>query len=262
MPFPPIGRALKHWRRQRNLSQLDLALQAGISARHLAFIETGRSRPSGKVVLRLAQALALSLRDRNALLEAAGLAPVYPETPLTSTTLAPFRRIVDLILHNHEPFPAFAFDRWWNIIDANSTARRIFPGLLELEALGMITMLYGPGPIRDMIVNWEEVAWAGLERIRGDAAATGHPEKLTVLIAQMERWLEGTLRPAPSNADVGVVACPVFRFGDQLVRTVTTVTTFSAALDVTLQELRIEQIFPLDASSEAFFRQFAEHNRS
>lgn len=253
MATPPIGRSLKHWRSVRGLSQLELALRAGISARHLSFVETGRSRPGERVVLDLAEALDLPLRERNALLAAAGLTPAYRETPLDAEVLAPFRRTMELILRGHEPFPAFALDRWWNVVDANDTARRLFPNLAQADSADMLEILYGPGPLRDSIVNWAELAWGGLEAVRRDARATGFPDRLMALIERMETWLEGVPRPEPRAEEAGIVACPVFRFGDQTVSTVVTTTTFGGARDVTLEELRIEQIFPADAEAEAFF---------
>lgn len=255
---PPIGRALKHWRRLRGVSQLELAVQADVSSRHLSFIESGRSRPSEAIVLRLATALALPLRDRNALLEAAGLSPAYPETPLDADVLAPFRRVVDLILKCHEPFPALVIDRFWNVLDVNPVAARLFPALRNATGLEALSLFYGPGPIRDAIVNFDEVAYSGLERLRAEAAEAGYPEELTRLIAQMETWLAHVPRAAREQVHAGILACPTFRFGDRIVRTVSTLTTFNRVNDVTLQELRIEQIFPADAASEAFFRDFAQ----
>lgn len=239
------------------MSQLTLALEAGISARHLSFIESGRARPSERVVLSLAKALGLSLRDSNALLEAAGLVPFYSERALGSVELAPFKRVLDLILRGHEPFPALAFDRWWNIVDANDVAQRLFPEIKQAESVATIEILYRPGRLREAILNWEEVAWAALERVRQEATASGYPPQLMELAGRLAGWLEGSPHGASSRSDLGIVACPVFEFSGTVVRTLSTLTTFGGAQDVTLQELRIEQVFPLDAEAEAFFRDFA-----
>lgn len=220
--------------------------------------ESGRSRPGSQVVLRLAAALELPVRERNALLEAAGLAPIYPETPLDSELLAPFRRVIDLILRGHEPYPALVFDSRWTFVDANETAYRLFPALRETGTRDLLAMLCQPGPVRDAIENWPEVAWHALDRIRHEAATTGYPEPLVALARQVEAWLRGVDRPAQTDQADSLLVCPTFRFGDSLVRTVTTVTTFGSARDVTLQELRIEQVFPADPEADAFFRRFAE----
>jgi transcriptional regulator with XRE-family HTH domain len=253
--LPPIGRALKHWRRLRGQSQLDLANAAGVSARHLSFIESGRARPRESVVLRLAAALNLPLRDRNVMLEAAGFAPAYRHTPLTSDALAPFRQVVERILRCHEPFPALVLDRFWNVLDMNDVAARLFPSLRNAAGKDALAIFFAPGPIRDAIENFGEVAWSGLERLRIDAAESGYPGVLTTLTEQVERWLSDVPRPSADPVHMGLLACPTFRIGGRRIRTVTTLTTFSRVDDVTLQELRIEQIFPADAESEAFFRE-------
>lgn len=252
-----IGKALKHWRRLRGLSQLELSLRADVSARHLSFIESGRSRPGDTVVLRLAGALALAHRDTNALLAAAGFSPAFRETPLEEDSLTPFRRVIELMLKCHEPFPALVLDRAWNVIDLNSAAEALFPSLRGARGLDALGLFYGAGPVREAIVNFDEVAWGGLERLRMDAAEAGFPPEMTVLIESVEQWISNVPRPSDTESLTGQFSCPTFRFGDQLVRTITTVTTFSRAPDITLQELRVEQIFPADAASEAFFRRLA-----
>jgi transcriptional regulator with XRE-family HTH domain len=251
-----FGRSLKHWRKLRGLSQLDLALAAGVSPRHLSFVESGRSRPGRDVVLRLCDALDLALRDRNVLLETAGLPAAWPETPLQAQALEPFRRIVRQLLSGHEPFPAFALDRWWNVVDVNAAAERLFPGVRGLDADGVVALFFGPG-LRQKLVNWPEVAHAGLERLRAEARALGHPPQLTRLVQQVEGWLASTPRPRPSPDAAALVACPILRVGERQIRTVSTLVQFGSAQDVTLQELRVELVFPADAESEAALRALA-----
>jgi transcriptional regulator with XRE-family HTH domain len=251
----PFGQSLKHWRKLRGLSQLDLAHQAGVGPRHLSFLESGRSRPGRDVVLRLCDALDLALRDRNALLETAGLAAAYPQTPLQDQALKPFRQIVRQLLQRHDPFPAFALDRWWNVVDANVSAERLFPGLRALDAEAALALFFGPGPQRQALVNWSEVAHAGLERLRTESRALGHPPELTRLTQRLEGWLAGTPRPPP-RADTGaLVSCPILRVGSRQIRTVSTIVQFGSAQDVTLQELRVELLFPADPESEEALRE-------
>src|SRR3954465_12109364 len=125
----PLGTLLKDWRRRRRLSQLDLALEAGVSARHLSFVETGRSKPSREMVLHLAEQLEVPLRDRNHLLLAAGYAPAYGERPLDAPEMEPVREAIDGVLAGHAPFPAIAFDRWWNLVAANEPLALLTDGV-------------------------------------------------------------------------------------------------------------------------------------
>lgn len=128
-----FGRHMKQWRRQRGLSQLQLAVRADVSQRHLSFIETGRSRPRADVVHKLAEALEIPLRERNMMLEAAGLAPSYPEMPLSNDAVAPFRHAIQRMLEAHEPYPAYVINRWWELVDANEAGHRLFPGVLPVS---------------------------------------------------------------------------------------------------------------------------------
>jgi transcriptional regulator with XRE-family HTH domain len=252
MSASPFGRLLRHWRIQRGVSQLDLALAASVSARHVSFLETGRSRPGVDVILRLGEALDLSPRDQNDLFLTAGLPPHYPTVEPGDPRLAPHRRVLELMLKNHEPFPCLVLDRWWNVLDANAPARKLFGVSPPMEAAAVIDLLYGPGPLRAAMVNWSVVAWSGLTRLRRESRALGLPSALTTLTARVEGHLVDVPRPAESGDDV--VVCPVFEFGGVRVRTVSTITQFSAALDVGLDEVRIEHVFPGDHASEQFFR--------
>jgi hypothetical protein len=133
----------------------------------------------------------------------------------------------------------------------------MFPGLRGLDAERSIALFFGPGPLREVLVNWPEVAHAGLDRLRTESRAQGHPPQLTRLVQQVERWLEGTTRPHPRPDATALVACPVLRIGGQQIRTVSTVVQFGSAQDVTLQELRVELLFPADAESDAALRALA-----
>lgn len=251
----PFGRLLRHWRTTRGLAQFDLSRIAGVAPRHLSFLETGRSRPGQDVVLRLADALALPLRERNQLLEAAGLAAVYPHATPTDTRLAPYRRVLDRILAVHEPFPCLVLDRWWNLLDANATTCALFGVAPPVPAEALTDLLFGPGPLREAMVNWPEVAWHGLERLRSEARAAGLPQDLTALVERVEGHLRGVPRPKIDLVSGAIVVCPIFEFGGRRVRTMSTVTTFGGALDVGLDEVRVEHIYPADAEAEAFFRE-------
>jgi transcriptional regulator with XRE-family HTH domain len=253
----PFGLQLRHWRRVRGWSQLDLALRAEISPRHLSFMETGRSRPTAGMVLRLAEALDVPLRERNELLNGAGLAPAYPERALNAEELAPFRAIVDRMLKQHEPYPAFAIDRWWDIVAANRPAQRLLPQAFAGDnRTNAIEVFLAPGMVRDIMENWQELAWTTVARLRREVAAAGSDRRLRALLDRAEALIADVHPPDMDGASTPVVASRL-RLGDRLVHTVTTIASFSAARDVTLDELRIELVFPADDEADAFFRQVA-----
>jgi len=177
----PFGRRLRYWRSARGLSQLDLASAAGTTSRHLSFCETGRSRPGRDLVIRLAEVLAVPIRDRNDLLEAAGLTPAYPVRGLDSPHLAPVRRVPDQVLATHDPYPAWILGRGMAVVDANRAARALFPGVVGLTSEQFVDIWFGPGPLADRIVNRAEVLRAGLAQLRREAWASGDPTMLAAL---------------------------------------------------------------------------------
>ena len=246
-----FGRYMKQWRRQRGLSQLDLAGIADISQRHLSFLETGRSRPREDVIHKVAEALQVPLRDRNILLEAAGLAPAYPEISLSDEAAAPFFAAIRQMIESHEPYPAYVINRWWELVDANEAGRRFFPhgdGPIDL-----VDAFLRPGPTRDTIVNFSVAGWTFLRRLRREVLAAGPDERLQELLERAESYMED----APIGTETlgsELVACPHFRIGDQVIKTVSMVARFGAAREVTLDELRVELVYPGDEEAETFFR--------
>jgi len=251
-----FGRYMKQWRRQRGLSQLELAVRADVSQRYVSFIETGRSRPREDVVHKVAEALEVPIRDRNILLEAAGLAPGYPELPLSDEAAAPFRNAIGKMLESHEPYPAYVINRWWELIDANAAGRRFFPQTGD-GPINLVDAFLGPGPIREMIENFPAVAWMFLRRMRKEVADSGPDERLRELLERAEAYMKDV--PFDSEGPGSeLVVCPHFRIGDQVIRTVGIVARFGTAREVTLDELRVELVFPRDEEAEAFFRQGAQ----
>ena len=236
------------------MSQLDLALEAGVSARHLSFLETGRSKPSRDMVLRLCEELEVPLRDRNGLLLAAGFAPAYQERPLEAPELEPVRRAVAQVLTGHEPFPAAVVDRWWNLVAANRNVsvflEGVAPRLLEPPANVLRVSLH-PAGMAPRIANLAE--WRGhlLDRLRREVAATADA-RLAELLAE----LEGYPRPqasAPPRPPQGAIAVPlVLRHDGRELTFFSTVATFGTAVDVTVAELSIEAFFPADAATAAY----------
>lgn len=248
----PAGRVIRRWRAIRRMSQLDLAIAAGTTARHVSFVETGRSRPGPDVLLRIGEALDLPLAERNALLSAAGLLPVFPVSELGSADLAPVERALDHILHGHEPYPAWVVRQPFTFLRANSAAEAMFPGLTALPAEDVIDLWFGPGPFRECVVNWSEVAHAGLAALRRAAAGSSDPKA-----AELARRAEKAAQLEPSAAvsdGTFPVICPVFELGGQVVRTVSAVMRFDTAVEVTTSQLQVELMFPADEIADTFFR--------
>lgn len=251
----PLGDQLRHWRQVRRMSQLDLALEAEISSRHLSFVETGRSRPSREMILLLAERLEIPLRQRNALLVAAGYAPVFPARSLDHPDLAQARSAVEQILKAHEPFPALAIDRHW-IMQAHNGAvppllAGVDPPLLE-PPVNVLRLSLHPGGLARRIVNLG--AWKRhiLDRLRGQLAASADP-----VVAALIEELSGY--PAPPSAEpvggVSAVFVPlVLDMEPGRLTFFSTTTIFGTPLDVTLSEIAIEAFFPADAATAKALR--------
>jgi transcriptional regulator with XRE-family HTH domain len=249
-----FGRQLKLWRSWARMSQLELSVRAGLSQRHLSFLETGRSRPGTDVVLRIAAALEIPLRDRNRLLESAGLAAHYPEVELSAGVSTPFRAAVVRLLEAHEPFPAFVLNRWWDVVDANVAARRLFPSSAGLTQNAVEAFL-APGGMRGMIENFPEVAGMYLRRLQAEVAEASDERSLRLLARAKELLADVDLT---TDTGDGLVICPRLRIGDEVVSTATMVARFGATREVTLDELRVELIFPADEAARAFFERQRE----
>lgn len=261
------GPLLRRWRELRHLTQLDLALDAGISSRHLSYIETGKTLPSREMLATLAQALDIPLRERNLLYLAAGYAPLYEETPLTDQRMAEARAALQLILKQHEPYSAFACDRYWNLVMANSAYVEFLRYTLGTRAaaltpyvvlpgprLNVLHLIFEDGPLRQVIVNWEEVAKALLEQLQRAAAWTHDPhmhELIATLLSYAgvpEAWRVPRL-DAPRRL---LLPCELTGLGAaHNARMFSTVTTLSGPQDITLQDLHIEAFYPADAETAA-----------
>jgi transcriptional regulator with XRE-family HTH domain len=250
----PFGHQLRHWRRCAGVSQLALAAQAGTTPRHVSFVETGRSRPGRTLVLRLAAALDVPLRERNALLAAAGFPPAFPENELSDAAMRPVALVLDRVLRSHEPYPAWVVGRGLQFRASNRAAEALFPGLCGCAPEAIVDLWYGPGPFRQLVENWEEVVSAGVAALRREARRTSDP-LLLALLRRAEAHAGAIPAPAAGVPPELPVACPRLRIGGRTVRTVAAVMRFDTAVEVTASELRIELLFPADDESDAFFRQ-------
>jgi transcriptional regulator with XRE-family HTH domain len=243
----PVGEQLRAWRGRRRLSQLDLALDAEISARHLSFLETGRSRPSRAMLLRLAERLAIPARDRNMLLVAAGFAPALPERRLDDPALAAARRAVDLVLKAHEPFPALAVDRHWQMVAANAGVAPLLAGVaahLLAPPVNVLRLSLHPEGVAPRIVNLAEWRAHIFHRLEAQIEASADPV-LVDLLAELRGFPGGA---APAADAYGGVAVPlVLSAGAAELSFLSTTTMFGTPIDITLAELAIETFLPADA---------------
>jgi transcriptional regulator with XRE-family HTH domain len=247
---PPIGLLLREWRAARKLSQLDLALAADMSARHLSCIETGKARPGRDALARVAAVLDMPLRERNALLLAAGYAPDYPEHAWETPELERMRQAVELILAQQEPYPAFVLDRQWNVLMANAAAQRVNRLLMagrESRHANLLHQVFDPEDFRAVIVNWPEVAEKFLHHLHAQIAAAPTDPAPRKMLEAISRYPDV---PAPGRAAIRApdpVLTLRFRSGAGELQFFETITTFSMPFDVTLEGLRIECAFPADA---------------
>jgi transcriptional regulator with XRE-family HTH domain len=253
---PSIGTLLREWRQRRRLSQLDLALEAGVSARHVSFIETGRSRPSAEMVVQLADHLDVPLRERNSLLLAAGYAPAYAQHDLDAPEMGPIREVVERVLRGHEPYPAFVVDRHWGMVAANSAipllTAGVAPELLE-PPVNVLRLSLHPEGVAPRIINLGEWRAHLLDRLGREAVISGDPA-LFALHAELAAYPGGKEGHAP-DLDAGSVAVALrVRVGDQELAFISTATTFGTAVDVTVSELSIEALFPSDAATASSLR--------
>jgi transcriptional regulator with XRE-family HTH domain len=250
---------LRWWRRHRALSQLDLAGRAEISQRHLSFMELGRASPSPEMVMRLAAALDVPLRQHNSLLLAAGFAPVWRQTDLAAPELSEIRSALDYMMAQQEPYPAVVVDRHWNLLQSNFGAVRLVEFLVGPlapgTAINLADALVAPNVLRPHLANWADVVRYFIRSVEADLAADGAPETAALL----ERLLgyEGVRSAVKVLANESATS-PVlpmhFRKGDTELRLFTTIATLGTPQDITVQELRIECFFPMDDKTAAVLR--------
>lgn len=251
-----VGIMLQQWRKSRRLSQLALAAEAAVSLRHLCFIETGRARPSRTMVLRLAEALDIPLRERNALLLAAGFAPVYHESPLDGPELVAVRGALDAILAQQEPYPAVVLDRDWDIRQTNDAAQLLFGLLAAGHAPGppgppnVLRMMLHPDGVRRYVTNWSEVAEALVRRVRREAVGGVADKPARRMLAEVLAYPHMPQPPAaPDEAPLLPIVPVRFVRDGHAFAYFSTVTTLGTAQDITLQELRIECFHPADEAT-------------
>lgn len=269
---PPLARLLKGWRERRKCSQLALALEAGVSQRHLSFVESGRAHPSRDMILALAEALDVPLRERNLLLHAGGFAPLFQQRSLDDGEMSAVRQALEMTLKHHEPFPAVVVDRLWNMQMGNACTDR-FIGLLgdvdevwrRVDPSGgrnVLRMTFHPEGMQPLLRNWEQVATLLLARLQREAAADPTHEALQTLYRDLCQLPSVSSLPAGWRAQGWTTAPPPtlnleLAMGEATLKVFTMISTFGTALDITADELRLETFFPADDFSKAFIQQLA-----
>lgn len=261
---PRFGRALKEWRERRGVSQLGLALASEVSQRHVSFIEVGRAQPSRTMVLRLCDALNVPLRERNAMLTAAGFAPVYSEHALGDAAMTPVREAVDFIMKAHEPNMVLAVDLHWNVVAANGPMLRFMAALLGERAgdllgggepLNAMRMMFGKGALKPFVANWTDVAAQMLQRLRVERDWSGGDKGLSALYDELRAEADELDDPPRENASP-LLTIALDLKGKRLTF-FTTLTMLTTPHDIMVEGLRVETFFPADQETRAAMAAFA-----
>lgn len=257
LALAPFGELVRDWREQRRMSQLDLACEADVSQRHLSFIESGRASPSREMVLHLADRLDVPLRERNAMLLAAGFAPVFRDRPLDDPALAPALATIERLLKAHEPYPALTLDRHWTMVSANAGILPLLAGVdpeLMKPPINVMRLSLHPRGLAPLILNFSQWREHLLDRLRRQGRISKDPE-LAKLLAEVSSYRSdfGASKERPVAPDE--IAVPLrLRTQRGVLSFLSTVTTFGTAMDVNLSEITLEAFYPLDEATAAALR--------
>lgn len=261
-----FGMLLKQWRDQRGFSQLDLAVNSQVSQRHISFLESGRAKPSLDMVLQLVTVLEMPLRQQNLMLSAAGFAPIHAETDLSAPEMTSVRKAIAFMLHQQEPYPAFVIDRYWNLILTNDAATRLLNIFIEpdkLQALfyldgkiNLMRVLFHPQGLRPFIRNWENFAGHLLQRVHREAVAEGQNKQSIALLDELMSYpgVAEILHSSNRASQHTLLLTVQFKRNDLELQFFSTIATLGTTYDITLQELRIECMFPADEATEESWR--------
>ncbi len=254
-----LGELLRWWRDARGKSQLELSLDSGISQRHLSFIESGRSSPSRRSLLAIAEALDIPLRERNTLALAAGFAPLYPESDWSAPEMHAISKALERALRQHEPFPAFVLDRNWRVLMKNEGAPGFFSHFIDLEAnpppRNLLHLMFDPKGLRPCIANWPEVAASLLQRIYRESIGRVVDDQTRELLAQLLAYPDVDPRWRKPEAPSALPFIPIgFVHRKTRINLFSLVTTIGAPASIPAQEFRMECMFPADEESEKCYR--------
>ena len=261
-PLPATaGELLRQWRDLRGKSQFDLALDTGVSQKHVSFVETGRSTPSRQMIIDLADALDIPLRERNAIMGAAGYAPVYPDEPLDTASMQPIERAVDRLLRQQAPFPAVAMDRYWNVIATNDAAPAFFGRFIDLgsrpKPRNLLHLMFDPAGIQPFLVRFEDTARSLLQRLHRETVGHAMDERTRTLLSELIAYpgVPQVFDSAPSREILPMVPLG-FRAGEDVIELFSMIATIGTPQTITAQELRLEMMFPVDEASENAYLKF------
>jgi len=250
-----LGELLRYWRDARGKSQLDLSLDSGLSQRHLSFIESGRSTPSRKALLDIAQALDIPLRERNTLMLSAGYAPTFAESEWSAPEMQSLTKALERVLQQHEPYPAIVMDRYWHVVMRNEAAPRFFNHFIDLEARkpprNLLHLMFDPKGLRPFITNWPEVAASLLQRVNRESIGRVIDEKTGELLAQLQAYpgVKAEWKKPSTSSTLPLIPMS-FALKGKRINLFSLVTTVGAPVSVTAQEHRMECMFPVDEESE------------
>lgn len=262
-----LGSLMRYWRGMRGKSQLDISLDTGISQRHISFIESGRSTPSRQTLLDIAQALDVPFRERNALLQSAGYAAIYSESPLEALETQGLRKALHRMLNQHAPFPALVMDRYWNVLLANDCSPRFFNNFVDMSARtgprNMLHLMFDPDGMRPFIVNWEQTARSLVERVHRESVGRVIDDKTSELLRSLhaypdvgQEWTTRNPAIVPSHSPVIPLS---FAKDGVVMNYFSMVTTVGTPQTISAQELRIESMFPADDATETRHVQMLGH---
>lgn len=257
-----FGTLLRQWRDRRSLSQFELALTSQVSQRHISFLESGRAKPSQEMVLQLATVLEIPLRHQNLMLSAAGFAPIHAETDLSAPEMTSVCKAINFMLNQQEPFPAIVIDRYWNLLLTNQGAVRllnIFIDPVRLQTLfcidgtiNLMRVVFDPQGLRPFIANWEEIAGHLLQRVYREANSSIESEQSALLFDELVSYpdVSNLWNPSSRFTQSDLILTTHFKQNDLNLRFFSTIATLGTPYDITLQEIRIESLFPADEETE------------
>ncbi|MBW4508277.1 MAG: helix-turn-helix transcriptional regulator [Scytonematopsis contorta HA4267-MV1] len=264
---PSFGKLLKQWRSQQGYSQLDLAVNSEVSQRHISFLESGRAKPSREMVLQLATVLEIPLRQQNLMLTAAGFAPIHAETDLSAPEMTSIRKAIDFMLRQQEPYPAIVVDRYWNLLLTNNGATRLLNAFIDLKSLqanfcidgriNLMRAMFHPQGFRPFIVNWEEFAGHLIQRVHREAVAFGENEQSKLLLKELMSYpgVSEIWQASSRTAQQALLLSIHLKRNLQDLQFFSTIATLGTPYDITLQELRIECLFPANEATEENWKQ-------
>lgn len=253
---------LRHWRTQRGHSQLDLAIISQVSQRHISFLESGRAKPSREMVLQLANVLEIPLRQQNLMLTAAGFAPIHAETDLAAPEMTSVRKAIDFMLQQQEPYPAIVVDRYWNLLLTNNAATQLLTAFIDPNQLqtlfcldgkiNLMRVMFHPQGLRPFVMNWGDFAGHLLQRLHREALAEGESEQSNALLNELMSYPGvSEIWHSSNRAIQNTLLLTVHLKRNALeLQFFSTIATLGTPYDITLQELRIECLFPADAVTE------------